>query len=232
MKLGRIIDLSHTIIPGEEEYRLELDTRLVDEWEQFAKYPRICDSWYVISEVMMSIHTGTHVEFPFHHVKDGLDAATFPLENLVGLGVVIDVSNWGNGQEISLEGLKRVAESKIQPGDIVYFYTGCDIYYHTEKQHRRPWFSTEAVEWLVEEAGIKVMGVDASGIEPRKPDGSPYEGQPNHESLLEAGIPIVEYMTNLESLIDNRFLTFILPVKIAGAEALPVRIIAVMPEGK
>jgi arylformamidase len=232
MKLGCVVDLSHTIIPGEEEYRLELDTRLVDEWEQFAKYPRAHDSWYVISEVKMNTHTGTHVEFPYHHVRDGLDAATFPLENLVGQGIVIDVSDWGHGQEIPLEDLKCLADNKIQQGDIVYFYTGCDKYYRTEKQHHRPWFSTNAVKWLVEEIGIKVMGIDASGIEPRKPDGNPYEGQPNHETLLKAGIPLVEYMTNLMPLINMHFMTFILPIKIKGAEAFPARIIAIMPEGE
>jgi len=230
MMLGRVVDLSHTLMPGREEYRLEIDTRSAEKWEQFSKYPRIGDSWYVISEVTLSTHSGTHIEFPYHHVKDGQDAATFPLENLVGPGVVVDVSGWGDGQEITLEDLKRAAGGRIQPSDILYCYTGCHRFYRTENRHRRPWFSTEAIKWLIREAKIKILGVDASGIEPRSADGSPYPGQPNHEALLQAGVPLIEYMTNLEMLINKRFLTFVLPLKLAGAEAFPVRVIAMEAE--
>ena len=69
--------------------------------------------------------------------------------------------------------------------------------------------------------------MDTSGIEIRNPDGSPSYGQPNHEALLGAGIPLLEYLTNLKDLIGKRFMTYILPVKVAGAEAFPVRVIAV-----
>jgi arylformamidase len=230
MNLRRVFDLSHTLMPGREEYRLEIDTRLVDKWEQFSKYPRIGDSWYIISEVTLNTHTGTHIEFPYHHVKEGQDAATFPLEHLIGPGLVLNVSEWGDEQEITLDGLKRVAGGRIQPGDILYCYTGCDRFYRTEHQHRRPSFSTETIEWLISEAKIKILGVDASGIELRNPQGGPYPGQPNHEALLQAGVPIIEYMTNLEPLINQRFLTFVLPLKVTGAEAFPVRVIAVEDE--
>ena len=88
MNLKHVFDLSHTLLPGREEYRLEIDTRQVDKWAQFSKYPRIDDSWYIVSEVTLNTHTGTHIEFPYHHVKDGQDAATFPLEHLFGPGMV------------------------------------------------------------------------------------------------------------------------------------------------
>ena len=99
--------------------------------------------------------------------------------------------------------------------------------YRTSRQHERPFFTPDAIEWLVHGLQTKVLGIDASGIEPRNADGSPYPGQPNHETLLRAGVPLVEYMTNLIPLVNRRFYTFILPVKVAGAEAFPVRVIAV-----
>ena len=173
MQAYRIIDLSHTIIPGKEEYRLDIDTRMTEQWEQFAQYKRQEDHWYVLSEVHFSTHVGTHIEFPYHHFKEGLDAAHFPLEKLVGEAIVLDISRWGNNDCISLPDLQKVAGDRIQPGDIVYCYTGLDRYYHTEKQHSRPWFTTEAIQWLVS-TGLKVFGVDTSGIEVRNPDGSPF----------------------------------------------------------
>jgi arylformamidase len=223
----RIVDLSHTVIPGLEEYRLEADTRLTEQWPQFSQYRRLNDGWYVISEVHMNTHVGTHIEFPFHHFKDGLDGSEYPLERLIGEAVVIDISDWGHNQKIELEGLKRKAESLLRPGDIAYFHTGFDRYYRTSRQHDRPWFETPAIEWLAHEMKIKVMGVDTSGIEIRNPDGSPSHGQPNHEIILGAGIALVEYLANLGSFLNQRFTTFILPVKIKGIESFPVRVIGV-----
>ena len=226
MKSLRITDLSHTILPGNEEYRLEIDTRPTEQWEQFAKYQREPDHWYILSEVCFSTHVGTHIEFPYHHCQDGLDAARFPLERLVGEATVLDISRWGNNQRIALEDLQGLVGGSIRTGDIVFFYTGFDRYYHTEKQHYRPWFTTESIQWLVS-TGLHVLGTDTSGIEIRNEDGSPANRQPNHETLLGAGIPLVEYLANLGGLIGKRFMAYILPVKLAGAEAFPVRVVAV-----
>lgn len=223
----RIVDLSHIIIPGEEEYRLDIDTRLTTGWPQFAQYQRPNDEWYIISEITMNTHVGTHVELPYHHIKNGQDASTYPLEKLVGEACVIDISCWGHNERIDLEGLMQRCEGSLKPGDIAYFYTGFDRYYRTHKQHNRPWFATECIDWLANEVGIKVMGVDTSGIEIRNPDGSPSVGQPNHEVLLGKGIALVEYMANLSEFLNQRFYTYILPVKVRGAESFPVRVIGV-----
>ena len=225
LKPKRLIDLSHTVYPGREEYKLDVDTRFTEQWPAFAKYQRVNNAWYIISEVTLNTHVGTHIEFPYHHCQDGPDAANFPLEGLIGEGVVIDISAWGNNQMIDLAGLQAKANGLLQPGDIAYFYTGFDRYYRTPQQHHRPWFETAAIYWLVNDVGIKVMGVDTSGIEVRNPDGSSPPGQPNHELLLCAGIPLLEYMANLGEFLNQRFSTFILPVKIAGVEAFPVRVI-------
>ena len=159
----------------------------------------------------MNTHCGTHIEFPYHHVKDGQDAADYPLWQLIGEGVVIDISRWRqNNSKITLAELKAVAGDKIRLGDMVFFYTGNDAYYYTDQQHDRPWFSTDCIEWLADVARIKLMGVDTSG----------------HELLLGAGVALIEYLTNLDQLLDKRFLSFVLPVKIKGAEAFPVRVVA------
>jgi arylformamidase len=181
----------------------------------------------------MNTHVGTHVELPYHHCRRGLDAATFPLEDLVGEAVVLDISAYGHNSRIELPDLQRCAEGLLRKGDIAFFYTGLDRFYRTPQQHDRPWFTTEAIGWLAEEMRIKVMGVDTSGIEVRNADGSPFDGQPNHERLLCAGIPLVEYLANLVELRKERFMAFILPVKVVGLEAFPVRVVGVQwVEGK
>lgn len=224
--LSRPIELSHTAYPDREEYRLDIDTRFTEQWPQFARYRRDPEAWYLISEVTMNTHCSTHIEFPYHHIRDGADAATFPITQLVGQGVVIDISPWRqNNTKITLADLESAASDQIREGDHVYFYTGNDAYYYTERQHHRPWFTTDCMEWLVEQE-IAVMGVDTSGHEVRDEGGRPGAGQPNHELLLGAGIPLIEYLTNLDLLIGKRFASFVLPIKIAGAEAFPVRVVA------
>lgn len=225
--LSKPIELSHTLDPAREEYRMEIETRFTDEWPQFSKYRRQSDAWYIISEMALNTHCGTHVELPYHHVKDGDDAAHFPVNNLIGEGCVIDISPWrANNSRITLNELKQAAGERIRPRDIVFFYTGNDTLYYTDRQHDRPWFTTDCIAWLVNEARIRVMGVDTSGHEVRTESGAPFHGQPNHELLLGAGVPLVEYLTHLDQLLDKRFVAFILPVKIMGAEAFPVRVVA------
>lgn len=225
--LARPYELSHTLHADKEEYRMQIETRFTDEWPQFAKYQREPDAWYIISEILLNTHCGTHIEVPYHHCKQGDDVAHFPLHNLIGEGCIIDISRWRNNDAcITLDDLKEASGARIQPGDIVFFYTGNDAYYYTEHQHDRPWFTTDCIAWLVDEARIRVMGVDTSGHEVRASGGSPSRGQPNHERLLCAGVPLVEYLTGLDQLLDKRFVAFILPVKIMGLEAFPVRVIA------
>ena len=225
--IGNGIELSHISDPAREEYRMELDTRFTEAWPQFHKYKRLDGAWYIISEITMNTHCGTHIEFPFHHVEHGQDAAEYPLSQLIGEGVVIDISPWRrNNSKITLPELKSVAAEVIRPGDMVFFYTGNDAYYYSDQQHDRPWFTTDCIAWLAHDIGIKLMGVDTSGHEVRSEDGAPQPGQPNHELLLGAGIALIEYLKNLDQLLDQRFLAFVLPVRIKGAEAFPVRVVA------
>jgi arylformamidase len=227
VKPKRIVDLSHTLVPGKEEYRLEADTRFTEQWPQFAQYQRIDQGWYLISEVTLNTHVGTHIELPYHHCREGLDAATFPLSHLIGEAAVVDISAFGQNDCIDLAALRSCVGDRLRPGDIAFFYTGLDRCYRTPQQHHRPWFTTEAIGWLVEVAQIRVMGVDTSGIEVRTAAGQPLAGQPNHERLLCAGIPLVEFLTNLHEFLNLRFTAFLLPVKIAGIEAFPVRAIGI-----
>jgi len=78
---GRFVDLSHTLLPGKEEYKLELET--YDTSELYPQYEKDRETWYILQEMHMFSHCGTHIEFPYHHNKNGMDASTFPLERLI-----------------------------------------------------------------------------------------------------------------------------------------------------
>ena len=217
MKVKNIIELSHRMIPGKEPFKLEASTQdVTDLLPEVVHRP---DIWYIIGEVTFCTHAGTHIEFPYHHWEDGLGAADFPLENLIGEGVVLDFSHKANGEEITLQELERHA-GRIQEGDIIFIRTDKDKLYRTEQWNDQPYLTEEALAWLVSKKP-KVVGTDAAGFEV---PGTDY--QPNHLSMFKNDIPMVESATNLAAVGDERVTIFILPLPIEDVEAMPVRIVA------
>jgi arylformamidase len=175
--------------------------------------------------VSFSTHCGTHVEFPLHHVEGGLHAADFPLTSLIGEAVVLDFTNKNAGDCMSLEEFKAY-DDKIKEGDIVFLHTGLDKKWRTEEWEPYPFVACDAMEWLIREKKIKAIGTDATSLENFNiPD------QPNHNLAFKNNLAMVESLTNLDKIENGRALVFILPLKIIGIEACPVRIIAINDGG-
>ena len=82
MKFEELIELNHILTPGKEEFILDIETKNVEEVH--TRTVRRPDIWYIIQDVKMSSHVGTHIEVPYHHLKSGKDAADYPLERMVG----------------------------------------------------------------------------------------------------------------------------------------------------
>jgi arylformamidase len=219
---GRIVDLSHVMIPGKEEYKLELET--FDTTELYPQYKKDKETWYILQEMHMFSHCGTHIEFPYHHNKDGMDAAAFPLSRLICETVLLDFSHKKPFEVVTKEEL-RALSGKIRKKDSVMFYFGCDVFYRTDRSHDRPILAHEAVKWLIEEKEINMIGSDASGIEVK---GVP--NQPNHQLLMDNEIPIIEFAAHLGDLRKERFILLVLSLPVQGLDSCPVRLIAVEEE--
>jgi arylformamidase len=220
---GRLVDLSHSLLPGSEEYRLELETRFTDEL--YPQYERSPGTWYILQEIRMSSHCGTHVEFPYHHKKDGADAAAFPLERLVGDCVLLDFRGKRPGDMVTREDLLPHAET-IRRGDMLLFDFDCARHYRTPRSHDRPQIAYEAMQWLIFDRGISLIGSDASGIELKG-----VRDQPNHQLLMDNGIPIIESAANLDALRTRRFTLFVLALSVRGLDSCPVRLVALEDDG-
>lgn len=218
MKIGRIVELSHTLYPEKEEYKLKVKTFPVTKL--FPDYKSRPEDNYIMSEVCLETHVGTHIEVPAHYLKGGKDVTEIPIEHLVGEAVVLDFVGKKVNEAITREDLKKY-DHLIREGDIVFIKTGYDRNYRTPKAHDRPYLTKEAVEWLIEKE-IHCLGIDCTGIELR---GQDY--QVAHCTLFENDIPLIEYVANLNDLRKERFFAFILPWKVKGLEACPVRIIAI-----
>lgn len=215
-----IVELSHVLVPFEEEYKTEVRNRSVPDLQPYYRDKVAPEAWYIMSEVEFWSHTGTHMEAPFHYIQDGIDISQLPLDRLVGEALVIDFTDKGFGEEITRSELEERG-ADVRDGDIVFIRTGLSRNYRTELSHDRPYLAEEAVEWLVERR-IGCLGIDASGIENRT-----LPRQPNHQLLLSNGIPLIEHLTNLDQLRQRRFFVVAVPWRVRGLEAAPVSVVAI-----
>ncbi|WP_066686387.1 cyclase family protein [Christensenella intestinihominis] len=218
-----VVDLSQQMRPGEEvNFPFEID--LKDATESMPELEHDADSWYKIGYVNMCTHNGTHVEVPYHHLKDGMDLAEFPLHQMIGNMVLMDFSYKKIGEEITTEEV-RAYDDKIHEGDIVFIKTGMDSLFRTKDWVKYPYVALEAVHYLIDKK-IGCLGTDAAGIE-----NNDIPNQPAHVSLFQAKIPLVESLTNLDAVKKGNYMVFILPLPIVHGDASPVRVTAIEKKG-
>jgi arylformamidase len=216
---ARIVDLSHRLLPGQEEYPLTLETH--DTTELYPQYTKSPGVWYILQSIHISSHCGTHIEFPYHHNRLGLDAGSFPLDRLISPAVLLDFRHKQPGDAVSLAELMEL-EDRIRVGDAVLFNFNCARFYRTERSHDRPFIEHEAIRWLIFDRKINLIGSDASGIEIK---GVP--NQPNHQLLMDNQVPIIEFAANLDALAAERFTLLALALSVEGLDSCPVRLIAI-----
>ncbi len=109
-------------------------------------------------------------------------------------------------------------------GRAVLFRTGWDRFWRTESYGAadHPFLTQAAIEALVaEEAAL--VGIDSVNI-----DDTRSGDRPAHTSLLGAGIPIVEHLTDLDRLMGRAFRFFAVPVPVRGLGTFPVRAFALL----
>lgn len=170
---------------------------------------------YLISDLHVSSHTGTHIDAPVHYLKSGDTIDTIPLDHLIGRCRVLDLS----GTEKSLitaadlknriTGVRRVL-LKTQ-------YSGIDTF--TEQY---PSLAPDAAGYL-SECGIRCIGIDSPSIESYLGDGSV------HRRLLGTGCLIIELL-DLSEVTEGDYQMIALPLRLAGLDGSPARVILMRPE--
>ena len=82
--------------------------------QQYFKEP----GFWMVSEITMMLHAGSHVDFTKHYVEDGETAEGVPLERTSGEAVLIDLGQVEPDRDITPKDLDAAAP-EIRPGDIV-----------------------------------------------------------------------------------------------------------------
>jgi len=221
----RIVDLSVTVSadtkgPPSTDVRVELEPK------------RRGPGFWQVTHLYESLHTGAHVDSPLHCFEDGKPLIDTPLEQVIGPGVLFDLTSVGAEQPVSAEALQQ-ADPGLQTGQIALLHTGwTDQMYGTFPDYftRSPYLDPSGAAWLVERRPSSVVFDFFEEYMARFPNFTS-EDFVVHRQLLGNGITIVEGATNLGALKGQRGVRVFAPFfKIAGTEGAPARIFAVVDE--
>lgn len=105
--------------------------------------------------------------------------------------------------------------------DFVLFDTGWSRHWGQPAYYASwPWLS-EPLAARLAEAGLKGVGLDTPSLDDR-------DGRAAHDLFAAAGMVNLENLANLGSLPSAGFLVLALPLPLVGAEASPVRAVALL----
>jgi len=236
----RAIDLSHTFDedtvywPTAEGFRLQVDSK---GWTEGGYY-------YEANSFCTAEHGGTHLDAPIHFAEGRWTVDEIPLEQLIGPGVVVDVS-----AACAADADHRVTAGELQAwearhgrlpdGAIVLLRTGFGRFWPDRGRYlgtaRRgpealaelhfPGLHADAARWLVAERRIGAIGLDTASI-----DHGPSRTFDAHQVLFDANVPALENVANLHLLPPRGFEVLALPMKIGGGSGGPVRVVALLAD--
>ena len=216
----RIIDLSRNLdtntppFPGDSAVEINVTQSKKEQNSEGEAYLNA-------STIHFSLHTGTHMDAPFHFFNQKPTIDKIPLESCVGPAICINVANRQQQAEINAEDLFPY-QALIEQQRRVLIETGWGQQWTTPKYFIDFPVLTEGAAELLLSCEIKLIGIDTPSV-----DKPPHL---THQILLGHQILIVENLAYLDQLPDTSFQLIALPLKITGRDGSPVRAIAKVEE--
>lgn len=173
------------------------------------------------SQFIMNPHNATHVDAPSHFVSDGPGVDGLDPDLFIGPALVLDLTHKGMWEPVGAADLAAAARGRMRPGLRLLLRTDYLDHHWGDPDfwQKPPYLDATAARWCVEQ-GARLVGLDFLTEEPGD------RHFPVHRALLEAGIPILEYLCNLSALQSPEVWLIAQPVLVHGVEAAPVRALA------
>ncbi len=166
----------------------------------------------------MAVHTGTHVDAPYHFLMDGKGVDQLDLAILTGPSLVCEL-----GEEVDGIGGAVLKSLDIPIGtQRVLFKRGNSKLWANPEGGFQPAFvgvDLKGANYLVNR-GIRLVGIDYLSVSPYK------KSRPTHEALLGVEIVIIEGL-DLSRVSAGNYQLYCLPLKLKGADGAPARVILV-----
>lgn len=170
---------------------------------------------YNISMLVLSTHSGTHMDAPLHFIRGGKSIDMLPLDATVGPARVIEIKDteWVKPEELE--------QHDIQQGERILIKT---------VNSNKPWpdlpfqegyvaIAPDAAEYLADRK-VRCVGIDYLSVGALDMTTS----VPTHKKLLAGGVWIIECLY-LGAVEPGRYELVCLPLKVEGAEGAPARAI-------
>lgn len=171
-----------------------------------------------VSRVAMGVHTGTHVDAPYHFLEDGTTVDTLPLDILIGSVQVVDL-----GDQVDLITADVLQKANIIPSvsRILFKTRNSQIWERGETEFQTDFvgISADGAEYLVLK-DIQLVGIDYLSIAPYK------NSRPTHQILLKAKMIIIEGL-DLSKIQAGVYQLVCLPLKLGGSDGAPARTVLI-----
>jgi len=186
--------------------------------DRIPRFDRKDNGHYLVTDLMLSTHTGTHIDAPSHYLKNEQTIDKIRLGPLIGECQVVNVTGVTGEIRVSdikdrLKGVKRLL---LRTG----YQDGGDF---------NPCYTSPGLDAAREfsRQGITCLGTDAPSIEKFKGSGDV------HRELLGKGILIIEFL-DLHHVREGTYRMIALPLRLKGLDGSPARVILcpVDPRGK
>jgi len=185
----------------------------------FIEWETVAEDGYNLELLFLSSHTGTHIDAPFHFVKNGKKIHEILPERLVNEAVLIKIKKKANQPILKMDIQKfEKKHGQIKSGTAVVFWTGWqknlegEIYFS-----KNPGLAVSAAKYLVSKK-INLVGIDSPSIDL----GSDLKFSVHH-ILAKNNILIVENLANLEKINSDKFHLITAPLKLKNATGSPIR---------
>ncbi|MED4018772.1 arylformamidase [Sutcliffiella cohnii] len=162
-----------------------------------------------IGQMTMSLHSGTHVDAPFHFHNDGEKILDLELDVFIGKARVVDLSSFEKIDEVALsqvdlDGVTRLLVKTSVPNRPNHFPNSI------------PYVTADGAAYLSSK-GVRLIGVDVPSVDSL--DSKELEG---HHALHRHQIYILENLM-LDRVAEGEYELIALPLALKDADGSPVR---------
>ena len=206
----KIIDISRPVRagipvwPGDTAYAYRLVAKIRD------------GSSVNVGSVTMSVHTGSHVDAPFHFEDAGKDIASVDLSKYMGPCVVAAVRAAGRGIEPKDLPASIDADLRRAPRLLLRTYEKRPSAFDEGMHHLTP-----ALADHLADRGVVLVGLDTDSM-----DAFDSKDLPSHHRLAARGVAILERI-DLSAVAPGVYDLIALPLRLEGADGSPVRAVLV-----
>lgn len=202
---GKLIDISQTLRPDLPVWPGDTAFSVERTWVLSPDCP------VNVSRLTMSTHTGAHADAPLHYGADGAEMAAVPLDAYLGPAQLIDVTACGPRRIEPADVAGRLRSDTVR---LILRTFGRFPHDRWPEAFATP--STALIDLLAAQGGV-LIGTDAPSLDPETST-----DLPAHHAVRQHGLAILEGLV-LDGVAEGRYELIALPLKLAGADASPVR---------